>query len=156
MMKRAALVVAIVLAFAYAVFTQRTNKPTAVGFFNQVVASALETTIRQAWQDWKDKKKDAFAKILADDVIEVEADGRGPRDKQATLADMESMTIEKYSLSDFKFTPLGGSAALETYKAIVDLTAEGQKMHVTLAITEVWVKRGNDWKLLHYQETEIK
>ena len=25
-----------------------------------------------------------------------------------------------------------------------------------LAIVEVWVKRGSDWKLLHYQETEVK
>ena len=28
------------------------------------VASRLENKIRQAWQDWKDKKKDAFAAIL--------------------------------------------------------------------------------------------
>ena len=120
------------------------------------LAVALEIKIRQAWQAWKDKKKDAFAAILTDEVIEVEADGKGPRGKQATLADLQSMNMQNFTLGDFKFTPLGDTAALETYKAVVDLTAEGKQMHFTLAVAEVWVKRGNDWKLLHYQETEMK
>jgi hypothetical protein len=120
------------------------------------LAVALEIKIRQAWQAWKDKKSDAFAAILTDEVIEVEADGKGPRGKQATLADLQSMNMQNFALSDFKFTPLGNTAALETYKAVVDFTAEGKQRRFTLAVAEVWVKRGNDWKLLHYQETEIK
>jgi uncharacterized protein (TIGR02246 family) len=119
-------------------------------------ASSLESKIRQAWQDWKDKKKDAFAAILTDDVVEVEADGKGPRGKQATLADLQSVNIQKFALSDFKFTPLGDTAALETYKAVADIGPAGKAKQYTLAVTEVWVKRGNDWKLLHYQETEMK
>jgi ketosteroid isomerase-like protein len=119
-------------------------------------ASTIESKIRQAWQDWKDKKKDAFAAILTDEVVEVEADGKGPRGKQATLADLQSMNLQKFVLSDFKYTPLGDTAALETYKAVVDIGPAGKAMHYTLAVAEVWVKRGSDWKLLHYQETEMK
>jgi hypothetical protein len=33
---------------------------------------------------------------------------------------------------------------------------DGQKMDVTLAVTEVWVKRGGDWKSLRYHESAIK
>lgn len=155
-MKRTGLTVLLVLALSWVAFAQQPNKSAGMRRANQSTASALEGLIRQAWQYWKDKNKEAFAKIVADDVIQVEDNGRGPRDKQATLADMESEDIHKYLLSDFKFTPLGAGAALETYKAVVDATAEGQKMHVAVAIVEVWIKRGNGWKLLHYQETEVK
>jgi hypothetical protein len=63
----------------------------------------FERMIRQAWDDFKNKKEKAFASVLADDVVEVEADGRGPRDKAATLADLHTMQIDNYSLSHFKF-----------------------------------------------------
>jgi uncharacterized protein (TIGR02246 family) len=149
-MKRTFGVLSIVLVLTLTVHAGQAPKP------SPGAASSLENKIRQGWQDWKDKKKDAFAAILTDEVVEVEADGKGPRGKQATLADMQNMNIQKFALSDFKFTPLGDTAALDTYKAVVDLTAEGKQMHFTLAVAEVWVKRGNDWKLLHYQETEMK
>jgi hypothetical protein len=155
-MKRIGLTVVLVLSLSWLEFAQQPNKSPGTGPVNQSIASVLEGMIRQAWRDYKDKKREAFAKILADDVIQVEDNGRGPRDKQATLADMENVDIHKYELSDFKFTPLGASAAMETYKAVVDFTADGQNMNVAVAIVEVWVKRGKDWKLLHYQETEVK
>ena len=149
-MKRMSGALAIVLTLTLIAHSQQAPKQ-ASG-----VASSLEAKIRQAWQNWKDKKKDAFAAILTDDVVEVEADGKGHRGKQATLADLQSMNMQKFALSDFKFTSLGDTAALATYKAVVDLTSQGKPMHFTLAVAEVWVKRGNDWKLLHYQETEMK
>jgi ketosteroid isomerase-like protein len=149
-MKRTFGILAIVLVLTLTAYAGQAPKQ------SPSVASSLENKIRQAWQDWKDKKKDAFAAILTDEVVEVEADGKGPRGKQATLADLQNINIQKFALSDFKFTPLGDTAALETYKAVVDLTTEGKQMHFTLAVAEVWVKRGTDWKLLHYQETEMK
>ena len=155
-MKRTALTVVLFLALSSLGYAQQSNESAGMSRSHQSIASALESMIRQAWQDYKDKNKKAFAKILADDVIQVEDNGRGPRDKKAILGDIERVDIHKYLLSDFKFTPLGAGAAMETYKAEVDFTAEGQKMHVVVAIVEVWVKRGNDWKLLHYQETEVK
>jgi hypothetical protein len=143
-MKRMSGALVIALTLALIAHAQQAPKP------------SLESKIRQAWQDWKDKKKDAFAAILTDEVIEVEADGKGPRGKQATLADLQNINIQKFALSDFKITMLGDAAALATYKAVADIGPVGKAKQYTLAVSEVWVKRGNDWKLLHYQETEMK
>jgi ketosteroid isomerase-like protein len=158
-MKKAVLIVGAGLCFCILGFAQQAKNPSATPPKSAAaggLASALEGKIRKAWQDWKNKDRKAVSAILADDAVEVEADGRGPRDKEASLADMANMDIEKFALSDFKILPLGGSAALATYKVVLGWTAGGQKMRGALAVTEVWVKRGIEWKLLHYQETEMK
>ena len=120
------------------------------------VPSMLEPKIRQAWNDWQNKNEKGYASILAPDATAVEIDGRGIRDVKTELADMKAMDMTSHSLSDFKFTPLGSNAELVTYKAIADVTLGGQSMHAGLAAVEVWVKRNGAWKLLHYQETEVK
>ena len=91
--------------------------------------------------------------ILADDAIEIWADGKGPHDKKSTLDGMKSMNIEKYTLSDFKFKPLG-ETELAGYRANVKF--EGVAQEYKMVVSEVWQKRGSEWKLVHYQETEIK
>jgi hypothetical protein len=64
------------------------------------------------------------------------------------------MNIEKYSLGDFKFTSLGDKAALADYRANVKF--KGAAQEYKLLVAEVWQKRGGEWKLVHYQETEVK
>lgn len=148
-MKRSAVWLVVALSFPLLVPIRATEA-------QKSVSSLLETEIRQAWKDWQKKNDKAFASVLATDAVEVEADGRGPRDKKATLADMHAMDVTNYSLSDFKFISLGANSELATYTAKVDGAAGGQKFHMGLAISEVWVKRANEWQLLHYQETEVK
>lgn len=67
---------------------------------------------------------------------------------------MESMNIQKYALSDFKVTPLGASAQLAQYRAEVQF--RGTPQQYKLVVSEVWQKRGAEWKLVHYHETEVK
>src|SRR5882724_2586651 len=114
----------------------------------------LQTKIEQAWMDWVRKERKGVDQILADDAIEIWADGSGPHDKKATLDGMESMNIEMYVLSDFKFVPLGDGAELARYRAAVQFHGSPEKYN--LAVSEVWQKRGAEWKLVHYQETEVK
>jgi hypothetical protein len=116
----------------------------------------LEGQIQKAWKDWQTKDTKSYESILADGYVSVEPDGRGPHDRVATIADIQNTTVTNYSLSDFKFTPLGEKAQLATYRANADMTNGTNSFHAGLAVTEVWVKEGNDWKLLHSQETEVK
>jgi len=113
-----------------------------------------QATIEKAWADFEKKDAAAVSGILADDAIEIWADGKGPHDKKSTLEGMHSMNIEKYTLSDFKFAPLGPRVELADYRANVKF--KGAAQEYKLVVSEVWEKRGRDWKLVHYQETEVK
>jgi hypothetical protein len=119
------------------------------------VTKTLEAKIRQEWQDFKDKKKEAFAAVLADEDTEVWVDGK-VRDKATTVKDVDSMTLNNYALSNIKITTLSPSAALATYRVKVDGTLNGQPFNTNLDVTQVFAKRGGDWKELRYHESESK
>jgi hypothetical protein len=151
-MKRSATVVvflSLVSCFASAQQTQPQKAPA-----KSVAIPEFQAKIEQAWKDWAKKDEKAVGSILADDAVEVWADGVGPRDKKSTLDGMKSMNLEKYALSDFKFVPLGDRAQLARYHA--DVYFKGAPHPYRLAVSEVWQKRGSEWKLVHYQETEVK
>jgi hypothetical protein len=133
--------------------TQASKKPEVS---SASAAKIIESKIRQLWQDFKERKKDAYAAGLTDDNTAVWADGKGIRDKAAAVKDMDSFALDSYSLSNFKITPLGTNAAMATYGAKVVGAVDGQKLNLNLAVTEVWVKRGGHWKELRYHESEIK
>jgi len=117
-------------------------------------APALQGKIEQAWKDWVKKDEKAVGSILADDAVEIWADGKGPHDKKSTLDGMKSMNIEKYALSGFKISPLAETAQLAQYSA--DVQFKGEPKPYKLVVSEVWQKRDAKWKLVHYQETEVK
>ena len=117
----------------------------------------VEHKIREAWQDFKEKKEGAYASLLADDFTTVEIDGEGPHEKQAAVSEVRAGTLRSYSLKDLKVTALCANVALATYLAETDGTLpDGKVIHGTVAVTEVWVRRGNEWKNLRYHESELK
>src|SRR5262245_30053855 len=152
-MKKAAVVAAIVL-FAFS--TTFAQQPKAQRTATPPAGSALEGKIREAWQAWVKKDRQGVEKILAEDAVEIWADGKGERDKKSFLQGMEERTITKYSLSDFRFTPLGSEAQLAMYRASVEFASSGGPAQGTMVVSEVWIRRGPEWKLVHYQETEVK
>ena len=121
------------------------------------VRSVVESKIREAWQDFKEKKEDEYAALLDDDFTCVEIDGKGPHDKKANVSEVKAGTLNSYSLNDFKVVALGANSALATYTANTDGTMpDGKKVHGTVAVTEVWVRRAGNWKVLRYHESEIR
>ncbi len=119
-------------------------------------AKALEAKIRNAWEDFKTKDKEAFAAILAEDFTEAEEDGTGFRDAKTEVAEISQFDLDKYTLTDFKVRPIGSDGALVTYIAEYSGKVAGQPVSEKDALGEVWVRHGNDWKLLHVQETKVK
>ena len=116
----------------------------------------LEAKVRKAWEDFKEKRKDAFAAILTEDFTEAEEDGAGFRDAKAEVAEIDQFELKQYTLSNFKVRPIGSGGALVTYTAEYSGSAGGEPVGEKDVVGEVWVKRGNDWKLLHVQETKVK
>jgi ketosteroid isomerase-like protein len=95
--------------------------------------------------------------LLADDFTAVEIDGEGPHEKQASVSEVGAGTLRSYSLKDLKVTALCANVALATYLAETDGTLpNGKVTHGTVAVTEVWVRRANEWKNLRYHESELK
>jgi hypothetical protein len=157
-MNRLFSVLALALSLALAVGVQAPKaqpKKTDAATSSASVTKTLEAKIRQLWQDFTGKKKDAFAAALADEASEVWVDGK-VRDKATTVKDVESMTLNNYALSNIKITPLSPTAAFATYRVKADGTFNGQPFNATLEVTHVFAKRGGDWKELRYHESEIK
>ena len=113
-------------------------------------------TVRQAWEDYKNKNKEAFARIFTDDAIEVEEGAEGAHDLKATLAEMDECDLKTYSVSNFHFRPIGSDAMPVRYD--VDYTAPlaGKAIHNKSIIGEVWEKTAGDWKVLYFQETKTR
>ena len=149
-----AIALALTLALSVEAHAAQTKKAGAATS-SAAVTKTLEAKIRQEWQDFKDKKKEAFAAVLADEDTEVWVDGK-VRDKATTVKDVDSMTLNNYALSNIKITTLSPSAALATYRVKVDGTLNGQPFNTNLDVTQVFAKRGGDWKELRYHESESK
>ena len=152
-MKRLLVGIAMLL-FVSGVAAAQQAKPKDSASAKSAHSSALQGKIEQAWKDWVKKDEKAVGGILADDAVEIWADGKGPHDKKSTLDGMKSMNLEKYTLSEFKIVPLAATAQLAQYHA--DVQFKGAPQPYKLVVTEVWQKRGAEWKLVHYQETEVR
>ena len=121
------------------------------------LSSAVESRIREAWQDFKEKKADAYAALLDDDFTAVEIDGKGPHDKKASVEEVTAGNLNSYSLNDLKVIALGRDSALATYTANTDgVMPDGKIVHGTVIATDIWVRRAGIWKNLHYHESELK
>lgn len=118
--------------------------------------SVLESKVRKAWEDFKNKDKESFAATLADGFSEVEEDGSGFGDRQAILTMIDQFELAAYSLRDFKVTAIGKDAVLITYLAHYEGKVGGQPIQANTAYSEIWVHQGHNWKLLYVQETNVK
>ena len=124
-------------------------------------ASSLQATIekleRAGWDAFKKQDDKAYIALCAPGYTAVIADNKPPRDAQAAAAVSHQIVVHQYSFSDFKVTPLGPDAALATYVSTVNATfGNGQPQDFKLAVTDVWVKRGGQWKAVRYHESELK
>ena len=155
---KAAIIIAICsLVWLTAAPQDKTNQDAGTSADVSSVSVVVENKIREAWQDFKQKKERAYATLLADDFTAVEIDGEGPHEKQASVSEVGAGTLRSYSLKDLKVTILCANVALATYLAETDGTLpNGKVIHGTVAVTEVWVKRTNEWKNLRYHESELK
>jgi hypothetical protein len=73
-------------------------------------ATVLETKIRKAWEDYKNRNEGAFAAILADGFAEVTNDADGIFGKETELAEMDRFNLSHYDLRDFKLRRLATAA----------------------------------------------
>lgn len=151
-MKMTLLIAAICLGMVAAASAQE-MKPIAPA---KPSASALEAKVRKSWEQFKNKDKAGYAAELAEGYRAVEDDGEGSRDAKAEVAEIDDFNLTQYTLTNFHITSLDAAAALVTYAAEYSGTAGGPPVHDKIAVAEIWVKRGSDWKELYSQDTKVK
>jgi len=116
----------------------------------------FETKIRGEWEALKNKDKNGYAELLADDYLGVEVDGKGERNKIQAVSELAETSVFTYTLWGFKLIPLGPDGALVIYESTMQFPPRSQLRLSRVYITELWVKRAGQWKELHYQETHVK
>jgi hypothetical protein len=161
---RVCFVIACVAGLTAVTFAQIPAAPSKSGEsqqFGSVSADAglkaiFEAKIKAEWEAVKNKDKKAYAELLADDYQGVEVDGQGERTKVQALNELANGNVSNYTLWGYKLIPLGPDAAFAIYEVTLQFPPRSAVRISRVYITELWVKRGGQWKELHYQETHVK
>jgi hypothetical protein len=116
----------------------------------------FESKIRAEWDALKNKDKKAYGAMLADDYQGVEVDSRGERNKIQAIDEVAETNVYNYTMWGYKLIPLGPDAAFVIYEVTLQFPPKSVVHYSRVYITELWVKRGGEWKELHYQETHVR
>lgn len=116
----------------------------------------FESKIKVEWDALKNKDKKAYGDLLADDYQGVEADARGERNKIQSVNEVANLNVYNYTLWGYKFIPLGPDAAFAIYEVTMQFPPKAVVRYERVYISELWVKRAGQWKIVHYQETPVK
>ncbi|MGB7598770.1 MAG: nuclear transport factor 2 family protein [Candidatus Sulfotelmatobacter sp.] len=123
---------------------------------NDALRNMFESKIKAEWEAIKNKDKKAYGDLLADDYQGVEVDGKGERTKLQAVNEMAEQNVSNYTLWGMKLIPLGADAAFAVYESTIQFPPKSAVRYSRVYVGELWVKRGGQWKELHYQETHVK
>jgi len=116
----------------------------------------FQSKIKVEWEALKNKDKKAYGELLDDEYQGVEADGRGERNKIQAINEVPETNVYNYTLWGLKVIPVGTDAAFVIYESTMQFPPKALVRYSRVYISELWVKREGNWKILHYQETHVK
>jgi hypothetical protein len=156
--------VLIIASLALAQPQQPTSTPTPTGQSkgpDQAAAQSpleklLEGKVKTEWEAFKNKDKQAYSDLLADDFIGIEDDSQGMRNKMHAAAEVDNSVVASYNLFAFRVLPLNPNAALVTYELTMLFPPKAQVRFKRVLISELWLKREGEWKMRYYQETRVR
>lgn len=120
------------------------------------LSGLLEANVRAAWAAFKKKDKDGYAEFLTDEFQAVETDGDGERNRIHVLREVEHSMYTDYVLQLFQVQELAPNVAIVTYESTMQFPKGSATRYRRVFISEVWVKREGQWKMLRYQETLVR
>jgi hypothetical protein len=115
----------------------------AVSFAETPDKAAMEAKETAAWQSYKDKKADAFQKVVDKDIKCVYDVGMADMTKE--LSDMKTADIKSFAISNFTTFTDEPDVVVVTYTVKVEGSSGGEDMTGTYNAGSVWKKEGNDW-----------
>ena len=99
----------------------------------------FQSKIKVEWDALKNKDKQAYGALLADDYEGVEVDGQGERTKLQAMNEMAGTNVFNYTLWGYKLIPLGPDAAVVIYEVTMQFPPKSVVRFSRVYITEVWV-----------------
>ena len=105
--------------------------------------AAIEAKENAAWQAFKDKKADAFQKLIDKDLRAVYAEGVMKMSDE--LDAMQKWDMKSFAISNFDMFSDEKDVVVTTYTVKVEGTFDGHDMSGTYNAGSVWKQEGNDW-----------
>jgi Domain of unknown function (DUF4440) len=132
------------------------SQPSSTVSPDSALKNLFDAKIKAEWEAIKNKDKKAYGDLLADDYEGVEVDGGGERTKIQAVNELANTNVSNYTLWGLKVIPLGSDADFVIYESTMQFPAKSVVRYSRVYIGELWVKRGGQWKVVHYQETHVK
>jgi len=124
----------------------------AIPAMTEADAMAKEKAI---WDAIKAKDYDAFAKMLADDQVEVT--GEGILDKAGSITAVKDFEPAELAFSDWKFSSIDKDAFIVTYTVSVKGKFKGKEFPTQSGrCSSAWVNHGGKWLATYHQESPVK
>jgi len=93
----------------------------------------------------------AFAKLIADEAVFVNA--QGPGSKAEVVRHVADFKLLEFSMEDIRFVPLSEKSGLIAYKLIQKGSSHGREFTSQVYASALWTKRDGKWLCLFSQET---
>jgi hypothetical protein len=108
---------------------------------------------KQSWEAWKNHDGKFFQEFLSDDHVEVGFGG--PTDKATVVSGVAGplCSVKSYAVDHFELAVLNADTALLTYHAAQDTTCGGKPVPSPVWVSSLYVKRGDRWLNVLYQQT---
>ncbi|HKD15345.1 MAG TPA: nuclear transport factor 2 family protein [Candidatus Angelobacter sp.] len=116
----------------------------------------LESNVKAEWEAFKNRNKQTYSDLLADDFAAVEDDNEGMRKKSVAVSEVDNSVVNNFHLFALTVIPLSADAALVTYEITLEFPPKAQVRFKRVLVSEVWVKRNSQWKERYYQETHVR
>jgi hypothetical protein len=108
---------------------------------------------KAAWDAFRKKDADAFAKLIAADYIEIT--DTGVMDRATTIAGMKDFDITEATFADWKMLTVNKNAVIITYTANLKGTFKGKDVPPgPYREASAYVNRNGEWVAVYYQETK--
>ena len=111
---------------------------------------------KQGWEAWKNHDEKAMDALLSDKYV-----GFSPMTGRQSKADnlkafaAAKCDVKSYTFSDEQLTPVGNDVAILTFKAAQDYTCDGKKGTPETWSASAYVRDGDKWKNVFYNEQPI-
>lgn len=106
------------------------------------------------WETIRNKDYETFANMLADDQLEVAADG--VHDKAASIANVKQFEPTEISFADWKFLPIDKDAVVLAYTVTTKGKYKGKEFpSESVRASSAWVNRGGKWLAMFHQECPV-
>ncbi len=109
---------------------------------------------KQSWEAWKNRDGKFFQEFLSDDHVEVGFGGLSTKAEVVAFVGSPVCTVKSYELDHFELKMLDKDTALLTYREAQDTVCRNP-VPSPCWVSSLYMKRGERWLNVLYQQTQI-